>query len=524
MSLSKREIYERTAPATLLIVTMHDDGTPEGVGSGVIIGADGLAVTNYHVIESALKNPSSIHCFLPPPESEAAADNLIAFLKKYGKNPIRCKVGKLAPDIDIAFLHLEPGPREYPWIPLGDSTKVRPGDDVVCIGNPHGLVWTMTDGSVSARRENAIQISAPISPGNSGGPLVNSYGELIGVNSFVHATGQNLNFARPARMIHGLLGDAGSDEAWVAEPAKTPPRGVDSYTLHRQTIGGTTRRRLNITFSAAHTGGVSLIEGAAVAIVLDASFRTYAGWWRSGKIVDALAKMVKGAVAVGLPGAHVWLACTKQKPFEYAGLLKSESDVRALAARFPDASVARQRMGMDRNLVPVLEDVFTKLCADGANVVVGAFGEGAFDDVEAADDWFAKVSRQRNTADEPYRLGVAVRTLTEVGGFSTPGDLGAYTRQMVSEISGFSASLGDAIASSLACVGTEGVLTVGGTALRIRDGVTRHSVDGSKFSAFDVVPAQLSLEIESATREPISQLEFSFETLDGSRLVTRFSC
>jgi len=525
MSLSKREIYERTAPATLLIVTIHDNGTPEGVGSGVIIGADGLAVTNYHVIESALKNPSAIHCFLPPPESEASADNLMAFLKRYGKAPIRCRIGKLAPEIDIAFLHLEATTsREYPWIPLGDSSKVRPGDDVVCIGNPHGLVWTMTDGSVSARRENAIQISAPISPGNSGGPLVNIHGELIGVNSFVHATGQNLNFARPARLIHGLLGDEGSDAAWVAVPTKTPPRGVDSYTLHRQTVGGATRRRLNVTFSATHLGGVELIEGAQVAVILDASFRTYAAWWRSGKIIDALAKMVRGAVSVGLPGIHVWLACTRQKPSEYVGLLRTEGEASALSGRFPDASMARQRMGMDRNLVPALEEVQAKLCREGANVVVGAFGEGAFDDAEAADEWFGTASRRWNSEEEPYRLGVAIRTLTEAGGFSTPGELGAYTRTMVSEISGFSASLGDAIASALACVGTGGTFAVEGEAQRVRDGVTRRSVSGRQFSRFDVVPAQISVEVESPALASIQHFELSFEGLDGSRFVARFPC
>ncbi len=519
MALSKREIFERAAPATLLVVIMGEDG-PESVGSGVVIGADGLAVTNHHVVASALTRPSAIHCFLPPPPDEATADDLLAFLRRPGARPIPCTVGKLAPDIDIAFLHLSPRPEDYPFIPLGDSSTVRPGDDVVCIGNPHGLVWTMTDGSVSARRENAIQISAPISPGNSGGPLLNSAGELIGVNSFVHATGQNLNFARPARLLHGLLGQGANALPASAVPTQPAPRGVASFVVTRQTVGRAIRHRVAVALDPNVTGGVCLIEGAVAAVVLDASFRTYASWWRSARIVPALARMVRAATGVGLPGLHVWLACTRQKPCEYMGLLRTEADAGSLATRFPDAAAARQKMGMDRNILPALREASERLGKGDANLVIAALGDGDFDDDADIERWFGDAGRH-NTADEPYRLGLCVSTLHGTASAVRPAVLGACDRASVADVAGFSEVVQDAIAAALVCVGTDGAAEAGGRPKHVQDAVTRRLQTGFRLSVFDVVPARLVFEIESDAADAPRHLDLTFTPLSGAPLRAR---
>ena len=253
--MTKREIYETAAPATLLIVLQGKDG-PESVGSGVVISENGLAVTNHHVIEDALNAQDTIQCFVLPQGGAQTSDHLIAFLKKHQHEAIRCKVLHQVPEIDIAFLQLEQRPTPYRYIPLGDSSNVFPGDDVVCIGNPHGLVWTMTNGSVSAHRENVLQISAPISPGNSGGPLLNMEGELVGVNSFTHVTGQNLNFARPSNLVRRILDspDAGMSTWSTVKLSKLPP-GITAASCRKLSVGQTTRHLLSVDFSPSVLGG-----------------------------------------------------------------------------------------------------------------------------------------------------------------------------------------------------------------------------------------------------------------------------
>jgi len=97
-----------------------------------------------------------------------------------------------------------------PVLPLGDSDQVRPGDSVLAIGHPLGLEDTVSNGLISAVREvhaglQVLQISAPIAPGSSGGPLFNERGEVIGVATAVSTTGQNLNFGLPSKYVVDLV-------------------------------------------------------------------------------------------------------------------------------------------------------------------------------------------------------------------------------------------------------------------------------------------------------------------------------
>ena len=92
---------------------------------------------------------------------------------------------------------------------LGDSDKVEVGDSVFAIGNPQGLEGTFSQGIVSSIREigsdKLLQITAPISPGSSGGPVLNSEGEVIGVSVATFRDGQNLNFAIPSNYLNALI-------------------------------------------------------------------------------------------------------------------------------------------------------------------------------------------------------------------------------------------------------------------------------------------------------------------------------
>jgi S1-C subfamily serine protease len=147
-------------------------------GSGIVINANGTILTNYHVIENAVKVT-------------------VSFEK--GKSVEAQVVGK-DPSDDLAVLHVSPDGLTLHPLKLGDSSAVQVGDPVYAIGNPFDLERTLTTGVVSALQreitapngftiDNVIQTDAPINPGNSGGPLLNVEGEVIGINSQIETDG-----------------------------------------------------------------------------------------------------------------------------------------------------------------------------------------------------------------------------------------------------------------------------------------------------------------------------------------------
>lgn len=180
-TLSPAQIAER---ATNSIALIRVDG---GVGSGFVVGADGRIATNIHVIRGAT-------------EATVVLGN--------GKEYEAVEVLAIDEEHDLAILRIEA--RKLKPLPLGDSSKVKPGEHVVAIGHPLGLGTTVSDGLVSGVREVApkqtlVQISAPISPGSSGGPVFNDRGEVIGVSTLMAASGQNLNFAMPINSLKAML-------------------------------------------------------------------------------------------------------------------------------------------------------------------------------------------------------------------------------------------------------------------------------------------------------------------------------
>ncbi len=163
------------------------------LGSGVIVDAAGTIVTNQHVIAGA----DSIRVQL--------ADGRIAEATITGQDP----------DTDIAILHLSI--HNLPVMPVGRSDTLRVGDIVLAIGNPYGLSQTVTQGIVSATGrgqlglatfENFIQTDAAINLGNSGGALIDAYGDLVGINTAVlnRASGgpEGIGFAIPVNLVRGV--------------------------------------------------------------------------------------------------------------------------------------------------------------------------------------------------------------------------------------------------------------------------------------------------------------------------------
>jgi serine protease Do len=172
------------------------DKTPQkatSLGSGFIISDDGLMVTNNHVIEKAEEITITLH------------DNTQLEATVLGHDP----------KTDLALLKIKTN-RKLPFVKWGDSTKARVGDWVMAVGNPFGLGSTVTAGIISARARNInagpydefIQTDAAINRGNSGGPLFNSEGEVIGINTAIFSpTGGSvgIGFAVPSDLAQPII-------------------------------------------------------------------------------------------------------------------------------------------------------------------------------------------------------------------------------------------------------------------------------------------------------------------------------
>lgn len=169
-----------------------------GVGSGFVISEEGLVVTNHHVIDDA---ESVTVTFNDGTSYEATV---------VGADPLT----------DIALLDIEG--EDHPVVAFGSSEAMRVGDDVVAMGNPFGLGSTVTTGIVSAKDRNLgsgglnafIQTDAAINRGNSGGPLFNEAGEVIGVNTaIISPTGGSagIGFAVPSDLVEEIVADLEAD-------------------------------------------------------------------------------------------------------------------------------------------------------------------------------------------------------------------------------------------------------------------------------------------------------------------------
>jgi serine protease DegS len=168
----------------------------QSLGSGVIVDEEAHVITNHHVIEGAEVIRAQL------------ADGRIAEAKVVGRDP----------DTDLAVLQLDLK-KNIPVMPLGHSDQLRVGDIVLAIGNPVGLSQTVTQGIVSATGraqlgvatyENFIQTDAPINVGNSGGALINTNGELIGINTAVLAKNlgvEGIGFAIPVNLARGVMSE-----------------------------------------------------------------------------------------------------------------------------------------------------------------------------------------------------------------------------------------------------------------------------------------------------------------------------
>src|SRR6516165_3123530 len=206
------EIVAKAKPAVVEIVTTNATRTPKTLGTGFFISPDGLVVTNQHVIKGA--------------DSITAVSNngAIFLLERVVAQPV---------GVDLVVLKFHA--LDVPFLKLGGSTVAVEGQKVIVIGNPTGLMGTVSDGIISAFRENhsMIQVTAPISSGSSGSPVMDEDGQVIGVATLQIAEGQNLNFAVAVEEVSAALKELPNKQSFgAALPTATPTQAVDAKVYY----------------------------------------------------------------------------------------------------------------------------------------------------------------------------------------------------------------------------------------------------------------------------------------------------
>ena len=188
---SVQQLADRYGEGVVLIQT------PGGLGSGFIINEDGLAVTNYHVVEKETRLAATLYT----KEGNALRRRRVRDVELVALNPF----------LDLALVRI-PKPEGVTFKPvfLSEEADYREGDTVFAIGNPLGLERSVSQGIVSNRHRNFegltyIQTTAQINPGNSGGPLFNARGEVIGVTNMKLTFGEGLGFAIPVTFVKSFL-------------------------------------------------------------------------------------------------------------------------------------------------------------------------------------------------------------------------------------------------------------------------------------------------------------------------------
>ncbi|MBI4677974.1 MAG: trypsin-like peptidase domain-containing protein [Elusimicrobia bacterium] len=221
----------------MLIICAAEDGNGE-LGSGSFIDASGGVLTNAHVVirDSTRKPWPNIRVYLKP--AKLTGDNTVDL-----SSPVNAEVSSYDSALDLALLKLDRAPADVSPLELADPESVEIGDKVAAIGHPEqGGLWTLTTGVVSSliadignvKGKSVFQTDASINRGNSGGPLLNSSGDIVGVNTLMSRKAADglaitsVNFAVKADVARRWMAKSGTKVAFAAPPpagqsAAAPP-------------------------------------------------------------------------------------------------------------------------------------------------------------------------------------------------------------------------------------------------------------------------------------------------------------
>jgi serine protease Do len=184
-------VFAQVNKSIVYIEAYNKYNKPVSTGSGIIVGANGQVVTNYHVVTD--------YSEITKVKVKLATGESFDSTKALGFDV----------DKDLVLLKLDTTRTNLPAATLGDSAAVATGEKVYALGSPSGVQNTITEGIVSNKnvvmdKKNYIQTSAPLSPGSSGGALVNKYGEVVGINDMTLTEGQNMNYAIPVNVYKAM--------------------------------------------------------------------------------------------------------------------------------------------------------------------------------------------------------------------------------------------------------------------------------------------------------------------------------
>jgi len=279
--MTVNEIYERAAPGVVQINSTGGSTSGRALGSGFVVDKTGHVVTNYHVIEGA-------------DEIRVSFSN---------RDTVEAELVGTDPSTDLAVLKVDTSASALTPLSLGNSDQVRVGDQVVAIGNPFGLARTATAGIVSAVQrlitapnrftiDHVIQTDAPINHGNSGGPLLNARGQVIGVNTQIETGGIStgnvgIGFSVPSNTVKDvvaqILRTGRVDHAYL---------GISGHAL---------------TSEVAETYKLPVETGVVVAKVTDGSGADKAGL-KAGEndvVVAGETYVLGGDIIVGIDGKSI---------------------------------------------------------------------------------------------------------------------------------------------------------------------------------------------------------------------------
>jgi serine protease Do len=310
----------------------------EGVGSGVIMTADGTILTNNHVVEGA--------------------DHVVVTLTD-GREFQAKVVGTDAPT-DLAVVHIDAS--GLPTLQVADSDRVSVGDVVLAVGNPLDLGQTVTMGIISAKGratdrgdnstyENFLQTDAPINRGNSGGALITTTGELVGINSqIVSPSGGSIGigFAIPSNMAENVMSQL-----------------VATGHVHRGMLGVSAQ---DLTSDMAKSLGLSSVHGAIVAEVTPDSPASKAGLRQGDVIVTVNGQSVsdgnalRNRISAMAPGSHVELGIERNGQSEtLAATLTETSTDTASAAGATSSAPKSTEQALGMTLQPMTPELASEL-------------------------------------------------------------------------------------------------------------------------------------------------------------------
>lgn len=223
-----KEIYKLRSPAVVLVLGLREDGVGSS-GTGSIILKNGLVITNAHVVidEDTNRVYPRLYVYIKPKklEGDRKADLKYRF---------KARVIKYSNRLDLAILKIESSPQNLPIIPFANPDSVEIGDPVLAIGHPEqGGLWTLTTGVISTRikdfenikGKDVFQTETSFNKGNSGGPLINLRGNMVGINSNIARKGKDgiaitdVNFSISSGVVKKWLQEVGYNVGYF-EPSK----------------------------------------------------------------------------------------------------------------------------------------------------------------------------------------------------------------------------------------------------------------------------------------------------------------